>query len=482
MRASPSVSGTAWFAALLGLLFALVVQCHSATAWSQKSLVKQVELGGSVAQFQWDIIAKSSGEEPEYATMETIPLVVYLSRSEENRLSSIRASVSSLADKKESKRIAVERGGALEGDDDTYWYAAEIPKDLAMSGAELRVRVVASILHDADPLPKSIRQAEKQMLLWTGDVSLRTPYATAKGSVVIKTPGPQILSYEPKDDAKQEAKTITYGPYKEVPAYVPGSSAVTQGRVHYEFDRPVITYVNFDRHVEVSHWGDNLATADTIWMRNDGPTLKGQFSRAKHMVNMWSNPTSEIAAQIHSVPVMLPPASSDAYFVDAAGNVSSSALSPDTPGLLLPRRLDLQPRFPLLGGWNYTFTVGWNQRMSAAGMAKRLPEAHRFRVAVPFLTAPNNVAVDHAKLRIVLPEGASNINLTLPFDMDSEHIETYPTYLDTVGRPAVILQRAKCTSKLNSFVYVDYTLSPLAHVRKILAVASAIALVFFIAA
>ncbi|WFC96230.1 dolichyl-diphosphooligosaccharide--protein glycosyltransferase subunit 1 [Malassezia brasiliensis] len=467
---------------LLALVCAAVAQCKAAVGWTQKTVVKQVELGGAVTQIEWDITAQPTGEVPAYATDDTYPLVLYLSEEEERNIAYIRASASLLSSKKDSLRVPVERGGPVNVKEGKHWYAAMLPRHMVQSGADIRLRVFANVVHDAQPLPKAIAQSEKQLLLWSGDVSLRPAYPTQSGTVVIKTPNTNVVSFSPKDGAKTKPNAITYGPLANLPAFVPGTSDVPQGRVHYEFDRPVLTFVDYDRHVEISHWGDNMATSDTIWMRNDGPKLKGHFNRAKHMVNMWSNPSVEVGAQIHSVPVLLPPAARDVYYVDATGNVSTSRFGPPTGGPLMPRRLDLQPRFPVLGGWNYTFTVGWNQRMSTAGLAKRLPGSHRFRVAVPFLTAPVQTAVDHAKLRIVLPEGAKDIDITLPFDVDSESIDVYPTYLDTIRRPAVVLERARCTAKLNGFVYVDYTLSPLAHFRKVLAVAVAAAALFFIAA
>ncbi|WFC99558.1 dolichyl-diphosphooligosaccharide--protein glycosyltransferase subunit 1 [Malassezia yamatoensis] len=464
-------------------LACLVMQCNAFSGWTQTSLVKQVELGGSFSQIQWEADIQRTDEVPELTTEEYRPYIIYLSQTEDDRLSYIRATVGLSNAKKDKKQVLVERGGAVLNSHDTYWYAVQIPRELALSAEALRVNVIASILHDASPLPKAIKQGEKQYLVWSGDVGLRTPYATQFGRVMIQVPKDKVVSYAP-DDGQQTVKGIGFGPYEGLEPYDPVSAAVLQGQVRYQYDRPVITYVELNRHVEISHWGDNMATADTIWLRNDGAKLDGHFSRAAHMVKMWSNPSVELATQIHTVPMLLPAGAQDVYFVDASGNVSTSTLAPsaNSNGMPLPRPLEVQPRFPVLGGWNYSFTVGWNQRMSSAKLLKRLPGPNRYRVAVPYLTAPNTAAIDETSVRIVLPEGASDIQVTLPFKMDLEQYTKYSTYLDTVGRPAVILKRAKCTSRLNSFVYVDYTLSPMAHARKILAVAAAAALIFFVMA
>lgn len=76
---------------------------------------------------------------------------------------------------------------------------------------------------------------------------------------------------------------MTYGPFENIsPIEISkdgkggvgsgsGINYVSQAKVHFVHDIPVVSIVTLDRHVEVSHWGDNLATEDRIWLRNDGP-------------------------------------------------------------------------------------------------------------------------------------------------------------------------------------------------------------------
>ena len=161
----------------------------------------------------------------------------------------------------------------------------------------------------------------------------------------------QILSYSPKALAERKGKNIFFGPYQNLPPFTPGM-ALEQGSVHYQYPKAVATFVEFKRHVEVSHWGDNLAMEDNIWLRNDGPLLKGHFSRFEHMKSLVMDPKFEVASQIHQLPIMLPPGAKDVYYVDAVGNVTTSNLGPAVPGM--HRRLDVKPRYPILGGWNYT--------------------------------------------------------------------------------------------------------------------------------
>lgn len=65
----------------------------------------------------------------------------------------------------------------------------------------------------------------------------------------------------------------------------------------------------------------------------------------------------------------------------------------------------MKPRYPLLGGWNYTFTLGWDADLaSVAGYNKSTGEYH---VEVPIMTAIPGAVIDELELKVVLPEGAT---------------------------------------------------------------------------
>lgn len=89
----------------------------------------------------------------------------------------------------------------------------------------------------------------------------------------------------------------------------------------------------------------------------------------------------------------------DAYFIDEIGNVSTSRFRKDSREALL----ELKPRYPLFGGWNYTFTIGWNQDVASALKAQ---SSGHYILKVPFLEGPVNTQYHKVHLRILLPEGA----------------------------------------------------------------------------
>lgn len=123
-------------------------------------------------------------------------------------------------------------------------------------------------------------------------------------------------------------------------------------------------------------------------------------------------------AQSHilkNVILHLPSGVRDPYYDDLIGNVSTSHFRPASPE---PRRtslkrtsplernsiLELKPRYPLLGGWNYTFTIGYD--MPLEDWASHDSSSAQHVVAVPFLTPIPGAAYDDVEVKIILPEKA----------------------------------------------------------------------------
>lgn len=134
--------------------------------------------------------------------------------------------------------------------------------------------------------------------------------------------------------------------------------------------------------------------------------LKGYFSRLDHQKNVRSQKGQ--ALSINDFTLLLPARASEPYFVDIVGNVSTSKFrSPPKSNLQsIPSHLRLQPRYPIMGGWNYTFTVGYNAPLADFVRAQSVAGERRFSLKVPFFTAVPNVAVDDVTFKVRLPESA----------------------------------------------------------------------------
>jgi oligosaccharyltransferase complex subunit alpha (ribophorin I) len=247
--------------------------------------------------------------------------------------------------------------------------------------------------------------------------------------------------------------------------------------VQYAYDSAVLEVRSLRRWAEVSHWGANLNVQDEYELHNAGPALKGHFSRLEHQSQKFYGRLAP-----HILPELtlhLPAGLRDAYFYDTVGNVSTSRLRASPRGSPHPSVLELRPRYPLLGGWNYSFTLGWDADLADA--ARYDARSGRYVLGVPLMTALPGAVVHAAEVTVVLPEGARDVQVAPPFPPASMTRATHVTYLDSVGRPAVQFNYAHLTDKHTGTIYVSYAVSTGAHLRKVGTVASALFAVFVLA-
>ena len=122
--------------------------------------------------------------------------------------------------------------------------------------------------------------------------------------------------------------------------------------------------------------------------------------------NYYQKPAPHI---IRGLALQLPPGISNVYYYDRVGNVSTSRFrgTPSVPKGTAPKHyslFEMRPRFPMMGGWNYSFTLGWDSPLQdSASYDKR---EGKYTVAVPLTTLYPDTVIDEAEVRIVLPEGA----------------------------------------------------------------------------
>jgi len=119
---------------------------------------------------------------------------------------------------------------------------------------------------------------------------------------------------------------------------------------------------------------------------------------------------------ITSLSYVLPPRISNPYYYDLVGNVSTSNFRSSFPApgqVRLPSAaagrssvLEIKPRYPLMGGWNFTYTIGYDAPLEDSVRRRDVGGKRGYVLKVPFLTAIKDVATDAVELSIRLPEGA----------------------------------------------------------------------------
>jgi len=348
--------------------------------------------------------------------------------------------------------------------------------------------------HATFPWPETAKQLDEQALKYNADLFVLSPYYTAVQRTKFRAPTPRVISYTTPEKAEAFASdgvvtksgaTITYGPYNDIPPSI-NTDFLTKHQepltVHYNYDTPVLEVTKLKRAAEISHWGANLNIQNEIHLRNAGPALKGHFSRLEHQTSAFYRRSAPTVLQL--LTLHLPPGVQNTYYYDLIGNVSTSRLRtvPSVPKNQQSNQysiLELKPRYPLLGGWNYSFTLGWDSPL--ADSASWDKDTGKYIVKVPIMTLVPTAVVNEAEVTIILPEGATEVEASLPFPAISGEISTHVTYLDTTGRPALTFNYQNLTEKHAEAIYVSYKLPLSAHLKKPLAVGTALFGLFVLA-
>lgn len=261
-------------------------------------------------------------------------------------------------------------------------------------------------------------------------------YPTLKQKTKVKFPTTDIPEYTTttgltsSSDPERQGPSFTYGPYD--------TSKIPPGTIHpvtarYEFTKPLLVCSLLERDIEISHWGGNLATEERYWLRNDAAALSNHFSRVTWATQAFYRGDTSALKELK---VPLRPGSIDPYYTDDIGNVSTSRYRPNS---VREASLELKPRYPVFGGWRYSFRIGWNNALST--VLRKLKTGNTYVLRVPFIEGPKmpeGIQYERLVLRIILPEGAQDVKWEtvggtgLPV-LQSE-MSLHKTFMDTLGR------------------------------------------------
>lgn len=282
---------------------------------------------------------------------------------------------------------------------DVQYYRISLPKPLT-TGAQQTLGITYYIIGDFRPLPATIAQEDKQYLVYGFSAYAPSAYVTSKQKTEIKFSSSDVPDYtetaaiDGKSQPQKQGSKLTYGPFEEQPA-----GAVLPVEVRFEFTKPVNHVARLERDIEVSHWGGNVAFEERYTLLNRGANLSTLFSRVKWAQSQFHNPATSALKEMR---FPLRPGSMDAYYTDIIGNVSTSRFRSNKREAVL----EIKPRYPVFGGWQFPFTIGWNA--DAQKFLRRL-SGSSYVLNVPFLEGPKQVegvGYEQVRLQIVLPEGA----------------------------------------------------------------------------
>ena len=373
-------------------------------------VIRSIDISSQVVKSNAVVSLENGGETS--AKSFHIPIDAVLS----NHLAYISASVEAGGEK--SKTLVVKEVQIKEIDAKVFEISLDGP---LASGQTVKVTIDMVFSHTLRAFPEKIAQAEKQNVVFEGNHYFFSPYKTGKQTTTVKLASSTVESYSKLKPTSQEEETITYGPYENIAPLQKSSM-----KIHYENNSPFLTVVNMVRTIEVSHWG-NVAVEETFHIRHTGAELKGTFSRYDYQ-------RSQTYAVIKSFKSVLPASAADVYYRDEIGNISTSNLLALDDSV----ELEIRPRFPLFGGWQTRYYIGYN----VPSYEYLFSQGNNYQLRMRFVDHIfDDFVVDHFTLRIILPEGSKDLNMELPFDATPGQTELHYTYLDTFGRPVVMYHK-----------------------------------------
>lgn len=349
----------------------------------------------------------------------------------------------------------------VEGHRDKLFYSIDLANHLAPRRT-LTIEVETILTHELVPHPREIAQQEKQLVKYTGNVYAYLPYAVTKQTTYVALPSRNIESYTKIKPVSQTGSAIAYGPFEKQPPF-----AYEELVVHFENNNKFLTVTRLERTIEISHWG-NIAVEEHIDLLHTGALLKGSFSRYEYARESKSG-----QASIQSFDTILPAAASDIYYRDEIGNISTSHTRIKKDSV----ELNLRPRFPLFGGWKTRYTIGY----SVPSYEYLFHSGDEYTLEMRLLDHIfDDMIVDEIVLKIILPEGARNMQLELPYPTIRLTDSLHYTYLDVTGRPVVSVTKKNLVENHIQSFRLKYTFPRLLMLQEPLLVVVALYLMFLL--
>uniref|UniRef100_A0A9I9E0K2 Dolichyl-diphosphooligosaccharide--protein glycosyltransferase subunit 1 n=1 Tax=Cucumis melo TaxID=3656 RepID=A0A9I9E0K2_CUCME len=324
------------------------------------------------------------------------------------------------------------------------FYSVSLPKGLN-KGDSLTFDVLAVFTHVLRPFPETITQGDVQFVVFLDSAYFLSPYTVKVQSLSVKLPEARIESYTKLENTKIHGSEIKYGPYENLPPY-----SFTPIRFHFENNKPFPVAQELVREIEISHWG-SIQITEHYNLVHGGAQSRGEFSRLDYQ----ARPYAKGASAFRNLVAKLPPRTHSVYYRDEIGNISTSHLWGDSK----KTELEIEPRYPMFGGWRTSFTIGYSlplQDFLFQDQGKRF-------LNISFGSPINEVVIDRLIVMVVLPEGSSDISVSVPFS-HKQWYETKFSHLDINGRPVVVLEKENVVPEHNQHFQVQTVIQQVQNV------------------
>lgn len=332
------------------------------------------------------------------------------------------------------------------------FYAVAFPNPVAAGGVvELTVNYV--LLHALAAVPDRIGLADTQQLVVKTNKMPYTPYLTKEYLLRFIGVGAgeemdlelELATEAPELVARVEDKALVYGPIIEDIA----PFTVSPMGLWYEHQLPVAEVENLHRLLWIPGRAAQVQFEEYYELTNAGAELDSGFLRVD-----WMKGRYEVMRQHWALKQLeFPMGDNDYdnyYYTDKVGMVLTHNK--------ISNFVVLQPRFPLVGGWHYNFTLGWNNDI---GKNVHQVDTDTYIARAPLLNTLRDVTYNNVYLLFYLPEGAEFVNVLAPIDFETVEVDHEFSFLDvSTGHTKVTIKMTNLfddLSRVDAFVVYKYT-------------------------
>ena len=288
--------------------------------------------------------------------------------------------------------------------------------------------------------PKNIYIKDDQFELFIDTINLVSPY-TVKSTittVILPSEKTQLIDYT-KTNAEKSKENLIYEINQDLPPF-----KAKKLYIHYINNKHLMVFNYAIKTFQVSHWG-NIAVTEEYQIENIGAKLIGEFGRIDYDGGYKGGKNALL-----KLDAVLPLRSWGLWYRDEIGNVSTSNAKRDMNDV----KLELQPRFPILGGWKSNFDIGYNLPTK---FHVKTNNKGNYMVNLTFGMPFKGLLARNYTVKIILPESADNIKVNLP--IDTQYYVDYDKdfgCLDLFGRKSIIIRLNNMYDVYNTNIYITY--------------------------
>lgn len=296
------------------------------------------------------------------------------------------------------------------------------------------------------PVPRAVRIGAQSFVEFYCRNIILSPYEVKLQSTAYKLPNPPDVNNLDELAHLSPAKIEQKQPGLLVSDNIENTSRFNVGskiRIHYKLQKHLGLLRKAERHIEVSHWG-NVFFHEYYDLVNLAAGLDGEFSRFEY-----AKFTRQVMGRIRETPewppsnilfeleAALPRRAFGLEYFDEIGNISSSTASRQGAGPAYTS-MNIEPRFPLFGGWKTDFQIQYHTPIRNMLSVDRYSDTHILNVT--FGSPFRGIFTEDLLTKVALPAGAHNIRIRTPREIDGNWTESKWSWFDIIqSRPVVCI-------------------------------------------